>query len=60
MSIESRQFDFLSAMTAVVVLVYMGAAVYALVSGKVNFEMFSAAIGGPAATLLGFWVRGRQ
>ena len=57
---EAKQFDFLSALTGVVVLVFLGAAVYALVEMKISFEVFAAAVGSPASALIGFWVRGKQ
>lgn len=55
-TINGRQFDFLSILTGVVVVAYLGAAVYALVAQKISFEAFAAAVGAPVSTLLGFWV----
>lgn len=55
-TLSGRQFDFLSVLTGVVVLVFLGAAVYALVAQKISFEAFAAAIGSPVSALLGFWV----
>lgn len=60
MSAEERQFDFLSAVTAVVVAVFLGGATYALVAGAINFDKFLAVVGPPASMLLGYWVRGKQ
>lgn len=55
-TLGDRQFDFLSVLTGVVVLVYLAASVYALVVQKISFETFSAAVGAPVMALLGFWV----
>lgn len=57
---ETRQFDFVSALTGVVVLVFLGASVYALAAGMITFEVFAAAVGSPASALIGFWVGGKR
>lgn len=59
MTIEDKQIDFLSWLTGIVVLVFLGAAVYALVTRRIDFNVFSAAVGAPASALIGFWVRGK-
>lgn len=56
---DDRQYDFLSVLTGVVVLIFLGAAVYSLVTKQITFEVFAAAVGSPASALIGFWVRGK-
>lgn len=58
MSIETRQFNFMLSMTAIVILVLVGAAVYALVSGLITWKEFAAAIAPIATGLTGYWLRG--
>ena len=58
--LEKKMFDFLSVLTAIVVLVYLGTGVYSLIEGKITWEVFAGAFGSPATMLLGYWVRGKQ
>lgn len=60
MPIDIRQFNFLSALTAIVVLLYIAPSVYAYVSGDISYKEFSGAVGPMAGLLLGYWVRGAQ
>jgi hypothetical protein len=57
-SVESKTFDFLSALTGVVVLTYLGAWVYALVTGKAEIAAFVKDVGPTATLLIGYWARG--
>jgi hypothetical protein len=59
-SIERKTFDFLAPLTGVVVLLYVGSAIYAMVTGMVDWTAFANVVGGPAMMLLGYWVRGAQ
>lgn len=58
--ISKKQFNFLSALTAIVVLAFVGACIYALSQEKADFTQFAAAVGAPVGMLLGYWVRGQQ
>jgi len=59
MSLESRQFNFLSILTAVVVIGYVVASGFAFVKGGASWQEFSGAVGPITGTLLGYWLRGR-
>lgn len=56
--IDDKTFDFLSIMTAAVVLLYVGASIYAFAQQQTTWQDFSGAIGPIAGMLLGYWVRG--
>lgn len=56
--LERKTFDFLSIMTGVVVMLYIGTAVWATVNKVITWQDFLAAVGSPASMLLGYWVRG--
>lgn len=58
MNLEARQFNFLSILTALVVLGYVGAAVYAFSASLATWAQFSGAVGPIAGALLGYWLRG--
>lgn len=58
--LDKKTFDFLSILTAIVVLVYLSTGVWALVSGTIRWEVFAGAFGSPATMLLGYWVRGAR
>ena len=54
----AKTFDFLSALTAVVVLLYVGASGYAFISGRITFQEFSTAVGPMSGMLIGYWIKG--
>lgn len=56
---NDKTFDFLSILTAVVVLAYLSTGVYSFVTGRITWEVFAGAFGSPATMLLGYWVRGK-
>lgn len=58
--LDKKTFDFVSILTGVVVLVYLGTGVYALATKMITWEVFAGAFGSPATMLLGYWVRGTQ
>ncbi len=60
MSLEIKSFNFLSALTAIVVLMYIGTSIYAYSQSGISWEEFSGAVGPLAGLLLGYWVRGAQ
>lgn len=60
MTIEAKQLDVLTVLTGLFAVVYIGGALFALVTGEINYDKFLAAIGAPALPLFGFWIRGRQ
>jgi hypothetical protein len=58
MSIETKQFNFVSVLTALVVLGYVGVSGYAFASGTATWQEFSGAVGPLSGALLGYWLRG--
>ncbi|MBC2731392.1 hypothetical protein [Thiobacillus sp.] len=60
MTLENRTFDFVSALTGVFALVYLGGAIYALVTGKIEYDRFLDIVGTPALPLVAWWAKGRQ
>lgn len=56
----NKTFDFLSALTGVVVITYLGVWIYGLVSGQAEFASFSKEVGPIAALLIGYWARGAK
>lgn len=60
MTLDSKTFDFVSALTGVFALVYLIGAVYALVTGKITYDRFLEVVGTPALPLVAWWARGKQ
>ena len=60
MSDTTRQFNFLAAMTGLVVLGYVGTSMYAFVRSGLSWADFSGTVGPMAGLLLGYWVRGAE
>lgn len=60
MSETTREFNFLAWLTALVVLMYVGASIYALTASMTSWQDFSGAIGPIAGLLIGYWVRGEK
>ena len=58
MTLDAKQFNFLSILTALVVVGYLGVSIYAFVQAKVTWQEFSSAIGPVAGALMGYWLRG--
>lgn len=58
-ALVKRTFDFVSVLTAVVVLIYLCSATAALFIGKISWDVFQGQVGAPATLLLGYWVRGK-
>lgn len=56
----NKQFNFLSILTALVVLGYIGASVYAFVQHAATWQEFSGAVGPIAGALLGYWLGGNR
>ena len=57
---EVKQFNFLAILTALVVLLYVGASVYAFISHAATWQEFSGAIGPIAGMFAGYWLKGTQ
>lgn len=55
MTTETRQFNFMLSMTAIVILVLLGAAVYSLVTGLISWKEFAAAVIPMATGFGGYW-----
>lgn len=54
-TLETRQFNLSAWLTGVTLLVYMGGALYALVTHQIGFGDFIAAVGTPLGGMTG-WV----
>lgn len=59
MGMERSEFNFLSILTALVVLVYVGVSAFAMLQGSTTWPDFSGAVGPVAGLLLGYWVKGK-
>jgi hypothetical protein len=55
-----KEFQFLSWLTAIVVIGYVVISGYAFIKDEVSWQDFSGAVGPIAGLLLGYWVRGEQ
>jgi hypothetical protein len=55
---EARQFNFTAALTAVIVVGYVGASAYAFALNITSWQEFSGTVGPIAGTMLGYWFRG--
>ena len=60
MTIETKQLDVVTVLTGLFALVYVGCALFGLVTGAINYDKFLAVIGAPALPLFGYWIRGKQ
>lgn len=56
--LTKKTFDFLSALTGVVVLFYLASWGYALYAEQATFSDFTKEFGPIVALLVGYWVRG--
>lgn len=56
----NKQFNFLSILTAIVVLGYLGASIYAFIANAATWQEFSGAVGPIAGALLGYWLGGNR
>ena len=59
-TIEMKTFDFLSIMTGIMVLTFLGAATYSLIAAKITWAIYSAAIGSPTLALIAYWVGSKK
>ena len=57
--LDKKTFDLLSAITGVLVIAYVGSAIFGLAENKITWETFYGVIGTPTLTMLGFWIRGK-
>lgn len=58
MSLEVRQFNYLAWLTGIAVVVFLSGAMFALVTNKISFQVFAAAVGSPVGALVGWAARG--
>lgn len=58
--LERKTFDFLAILTFLVVMLYVGAHVWAMTAGVIRFAEFVTNVGPMAGLLLGYWVRGQK
>ncbi len=56
-NIEEKQFNFLSALTFIVVLIYCLTLSWALITKLIAFELWIAAMATPTGSLLGYWAK---
>lgn len=57
-TLETRQFNLLAWVLSICVLVLLGGAVWALVTERITFTVFAAAVGVPLGPLVGWAARG--
>ncbi len=55
-----KRFNFLSWLTAIVLLLYIVPAIFAFNKTTITWQEFSGAVGPLAGVLLGYWVKGLQ
>lgn len=60
MNLDVKSFNFLSILTALVVLPYVFAATYSFSMSHMTWQEYSSVVGPVAGTLLGYWIRGAQ
>jgi len=60
MNLDIKQFNFLSILTAIVVMSYVGVAVFAFFEGTLTWSEFTGAVGTQSGLLLGYWLRGKD
>lgn len=58
MTLDAKQFNFVSVLTGIFTLVYLGGAIFALVTSAITFDRFLTVVGTPALPLFGYWARG--
>lgn len=58
MTIETKKFNFFAWGTGVTLLVYLAGAIYALVSGTIEFPVFLGAVGTPLGAMSGWAAKG--
>ena len=54
MTIETQRFNFFAWGTGITLLVYLGGALWALVTNEISFPIFIAAIGTPLGAMSGW------
>jgi len=57
---EHKTFDFFAWGTGITLLVYLAGAGFALVTGKVDFQIFIAAVGTPLGAMSGWAAKSAQ
>lgn len=57
-TLETRQFNLLAWVLSICVLVLLAGAVWALVTERITFTVFAAAVGVPLGPLVGWAARG--
>lgn len=60
MNLDIKQFNFLSILTACVVLPYVFMTCYAFLTGKLTWEQYQQAAGVPALAILTYWLGGKK
>lgn len=54
MTIETKSFNFFAISTGLLLIVYLGGAVFALITKEINFSSFVAAVGTPLGAMSGW------
>lgn len=57
-TLEVKTFNYLAWLTGIAVVVFLAAAVYALVTGLITFTEFANYVGPPVSALVGWAARG--
>lgn len=58
MSLEVKQFNLLAIVLTICILVLLGGALWALITERITFTVFSAAVGVPLGPMVGWAARG--
>lgn len=57
-NLDVKQFNYMAWLTGIAVLVLLGGAVWALLTGQISFEVFASTVGTPVSAVVGWWARG--
>lgn len=60
MMMSDKKSNFLAWLTGIVVLLYIGASMFALYRSQIDWQQFSCVVGPIAGLLLGYLVRGEK
>lgn len=60
MTLETRQFNFISILTGVVVTTFVGVASASYLMGIITWTQYSGSVVPLATGLIGFWIRGNN
>ena len=55
---DGKTFTFLSVLTGLIVVLYVGAAMFAMFMKMITWQDFSGSVGAISGLLLGIWLKG--